>query len=375
MNFAANQTPKTSSSSEMRYSLLTILLIFMFSGCSNPETEANKLFTDAAALLKETDKNPWGIDKFRKRKSAFALIEKITSDYPSTSMAVKIADGNFALNGKIFNEITGEQKRWIDSALIQAIKGGEKSQVEFLIKEGADVNALTKVGDTPLKVSKTKELYDLLILNGAYESHIKGKLSRTICSENLKTIGLAFRIFAADNSGNFPWHYPDTKGGTAEYAQPKTDKKSMLDADGSPIFDANAWKHYLAVALELDYNPEYLRCPTDNSLVKSETFRTETTDSNLIPLAGRYHAVDPSIGKTADLDLIPFSKDSTGYWLRTDPEVNEMNPDEVMLVCSTCEGGYNVLFCDGSVKFSYLQELTTYLKITNEMSSDSAILP
>ena len=39
----------------------------------------------------------------------------------------------------------------------------------------------------------------------------------TRCRNNLKNVGLAFRIFATDNGGKFPMELSFTNGGTAEW--------------------------------------------------------------------------------------------------------------------------------------------------------------
>ena len=38
--------------------------------------------------------------------------------------------------------------------------------------------------------------------------------------------------------------------------------------------------------------------------------------------------------ETSDPNLIPFGKGSTSYWLRTAPEVDATNPNQVLVVCS-----------------------------------------
>ena len=45
----------------------------------------------------------------------------------------------------------------------------------------------------------------------------KAKAQRIKCVNNLKNVGLAFRIFATDNSDRFPMNLGIAEGGTADY--------------------------------------------------------------------------------------------------------------------------------------------------------------
>ena len=68
---------------------------------------------------------------------------------------------------------------------------------------------------------------------------------RIHCVNNLKQIGLAFRMFANDHGDEFPWRVPGAKGGAAEAA----DMGNILPS-------------YQAISNEL-VNPKPLWCPTD----------------------------------------------------------------------------------------------------------------
>ena len=43
----------------------------------------------------------------------------------------------------------------------------------------------------------------------------KAKANRISCVNNLKNVGLAFRIFSTDNGGQFPWLVSTNQGGTS----------------------------------------------------------------------------------------------------------------------------------------------------------------
>ncbi len=74
----------------------------------------------------------------------------------------------------------------------------------------------------------------------------KAQSSRLSCVNCLKQVGLAGRIFATDNEGNFPWQVSTNAGGSREYlASPNS-----------------AFRHFLALSNELSAT-RLLLCPQD----------------------------------------------------------------------------------------------------------------
>ena len=184
-------------------------------------------------------------------------------------------------------------------------------------------------------------------------ANAKAKAQRISCVNNMKQISIALRIYATDNEDRYPWQVPQAEGGTAELTRPKSDTNALLDADGKPIFDANTWLHFQALSNELS-NPKILRCPSDTrpTLTQANTFGSKK------PERGR-----------PGRRIIPFDENSVSYWLRTDPEVDESKPNEIVLVCSYHNGQYNVLLADGSVQQCSWNRLRQYfLDINNPIT-------
>jgi prepilin-type N-terminal cleavage/methylation domain-containing protein len=99
----------------------------------------------------------------------------------------------------------------------------------------------------------------------------KAKAQRIKCVNNLKNVGLAFRIFATDNGDRFPMSVPETEGGSATYVTKGT-------------HDRFIWKHFSALSNELS-TPKIVVCPSDGTRTESTSFATNipTTAKNLVP--------------------------------------------------------------------------------------------
>src|SRR2546423_6770865 len=83
-------------------------------------------------------------------------------------------------------------------------------------------------------------------------SQAKEKAKRIKCISNLRQIALAFRVFAMDHEGYYPWHTDPPEGGTyGAYA-------------------ADPWRNFLAAAAELDA-PRILACPSDSATLSAVT--------------------------------------------------------------------------------------------------------
>ena len=87
-------------------------------------------------------------------------------------------------------------------------------------------------------------LFALMILPGSHAGHNKSK--RITCVNNLKQIGLAYRIWEGDHGNKYPMDVSATNGGTMELSKVGTD----------------AWRNFLVMSNELS-TPRILICPAD----------------------------------------------------------------------------------------------------------------
>ena len=86
----------------------------------------------------------------------------------------------------------------------------------------------------------------------------KAKAQRIKCVNNLKNVGLAFRIFATDNGDRFPMQVPQSEGGSAD-ALP-TIGATVPVGTGEQL---KIWRHFAALSNELS-TPKIVICPSDS---------------------------------------------------------------------------------------------------------------
>ncbi len=135
-------------------------------------------------------------------------------------------------------------------------------------------------------------------------SQAKGKAQSIKCANNMKMIGLAFRTWAIDHNGDFPFNVSTNQGGSLE-----------LCAPGNDGYDRNAVFHFRVMSNELS-TPNILVCPADSK-------------------------------RPSALVFLSLEPGNLTYQMRSGSEVNEGHPDQVLAICPIHN---NVLRCDGSVQ-------------------------
>src|SRR5687767_4506076 len=93
----------------------------------------------------------------------------------------------------------------------------------------------------------------------------KAKAQRIKCVNNLKNVGLAFRIFATDNGDRFPMEIAASEGGSSDYlpAAPAVGAANQL----------KIWLHFAALSNELS-TPKIVICPSDSGRTEAGTWAT-----------------------------------------------------------------------------------------------------
>ena len=135
-------------------------------------------------------------------------------------------------------------------------------------------------------------------------SRAKDRAQRINCMNNLKQIGVAFRIWALDHNDQFPFNVSTNLGGTLEMC--------AFGADG---FDQNAALHFMTLSNEL-MTTHVLIC-----------------------------ASDPAKQSAADFQQLQVV--NVSYQLRTGTNLTDSTPQRILAICPI---HHNVLRCDGSVE-------------------------
>jgi prepilin-type processing-associated H-X9-DG protein len=144
----------------------------------------------------------------------------------------------------------------------------------------------------------------VFLLSGSFESERKPQ--RITCINNLKQIGIAFRIWEGDHGDQYPFNVSTNADDTMEFC-----------AVGKDGFDSNAVFHLKAMAnSEGMTSPKILVCPQDRS-------------------------------KKAAPDFGSLGPANITYRFRSGPNVTEANGNEVLAICPI-DG--NTLYCDGHVE-------------------------
>lgn len=98
--------------------------------------------------------------------------------------------------------------------------------------------------------------------------------SKIGCVNNLKEIGLAYRIWAGDNFDKYPMDISVTNGGTLELANGR-----------------NAWINYLVMSNQLS-TPKILHCPSDTDGFMATNSWSGLTNQNVSYFVGLNAALD-----------------------------------------------------------------------------------
>lgn len=163
--------------------------------------------------------------------------------------------------------------------------------------------------------------------------------ARIKCVNNLKNVGLAFRIFSTDNNDLFPFQIAQTNGGL---------KGSIQNAD--------AFKHFLVLSNELS-TPMILKCPDDRA-------RTLTTNWTNFSNANLSYFVGLTASETWPQSILSGDRNLTVNGKQAPPGLLQIDTNSVFGFSQTIHTNCgNICFGDGSVQQLSSAQLDAALKV------------
>jgi prepilin-type N-terminal cleavage/methylation domain-containing protein len=127
----------------------------------------------------------------------------------------------------------------------------------------------------------------------------KSKAQRISCVSHLKNIGLAYRIFATDCGGFYPFQI--STNGTAATNRPPVSDWGTREFAQDP---ASAWRHFAALSNELSL-PRIVQCPADKQRVATRNWAEFTNNRFLSYTVGLSASEDrPQTILAGDRNLI-----------------------------------------------------------------------
>ena len=112
----------------------------------------------------------------------------------------------------------------------------------------------------------------LLMLGIPAAIRVKAKSHRIGCVSRLKNIGMAFRIFATDCGGFYPFQI--STSGTVAINRPSDRDVGTLEFAQDP---ASAWRHFAALSNDLSV-PVIVQCPADKQRVATRNWAEFTNN-------------------------------------------------------------------------------------------------
>ena len=206
----------------------------------------------------------------------------------------------------------------LNSSVVESYKLNFETELEFkrnmTIEDGVDVRQGDRAKYAGTMIGSETDggwsfgRCDLHVLSASSHSLVSGlkevekHREKIACVNQLKQIGIAFRLWEGDHGDQYPYNLSANAGGTKEFC-----------SVGSDGFDKNAFLHFQVMSNELN-TTKILVCPSDK--------------------------IHPAI------DFAHLRPENLSYQLHSGVNIRESNPSEILAVCPI---HHIVVYCDGSV--------------------------
>lgn len=165
----------------------------------------------------------------------------------------------------------------------------------------------------------------------------RGKADRIKCINNLKNVGLAFRIFATDHGDLFPMSLPMRQGGSLDHT-------NVIEV----------FRHFQSMSNELS-TPKILRCPND--------YRTEATNWSSLRNRNISYFIGLDSSETRPQSLLSGDRNLTTNGIPVKSGILELSTNNVVGWSRELHDGQgNIVLGDGSVQQVTAQRLQDQVK-------------
>jgi prepilin-type N-terminal cleavage/methylation domain-containing protein/prepilin-type processing-associated H-X9-DG protein len=146
----------------------------------------------------------------------------------------------------------------------------------------------------------------------------KGNSQRIACINNIKQVGLAFRIWEGSNNGRYPQAITQSQGGAQEYCAHANGATSPTP----PTLKQAAGMIFMVMSNQLA-TPKILFCPSDNFHVAGNGYATNFSYSDLLGISSTQIKGVPLTAPEGSSALTKIS-----YFVNGDAQ--EANPQDIM---------------------------------------------
>ncbi|MEO6184039.1 MAG: hypothetical protein ABIP71_13225, partial [Verrucomicrobiota bacterium] len=154
----------------------------------------------------------------------------------------------------------------------------------------------------------------------------KQKAQRITCVNNLKQVGLSFRIWAGDNNDRYPMQVSTNDGGTSDWL-------------ATAIAAANTFRHFQVLQNELG-TPKVVVCPSDERTAAANFFIPPTTGAAFLNNTFVSYFIGPAANENLPQSLLSGDRNisststDTGYGYATANTVYTRTTGESVLIAT-----------------------------------------